>query len=87
MWSTTVWTEGGGVHLGRGSFLFRGRGIGILKCTPSVSFKTGVFLVHPPPLIFNISYILLNKIKQLQSQECHGFNYIFLKTNLHFLIM
>nr|DAR89461.1 MAG TPA: hypothetical protein [Caudoviricetes sp.] len=46
----------------------------------------GVFnLWHPR--IFNISYILLNKIKQLQSQECHGFNYIFLKTNLHFLIM
>nr|DAP26913.1 MAG TPA: hypothetical protein [Caudoviricetes sp.] len=62
-------------------------GVGILKCTPSVSFKAGVFLVHPPPLVFNISYILLNKIKQLQSQECHGFNYIFLKTNLHFLIM
>nr|DAR26521.1 MAG TPA: hypothetical protein [Caudoviricetes sp.] len=46
----------------------------------------GVFSA-PTPLIFNISYILLNKIKQLQSQECHGFNYIFLKTNLHFLIM
>jgi hypothetical protein len=86
MWSTTVWTEGVGIHLGRGSFLFRG-GVGISKCTPSVSFKAGVFLVYPPPLVFNISYILLNKIKQLQSQEYQGFHYIFLKTNLHFLIM
>ncbi|ACO17301.1 hypothetical protein SP70585_0055 [Streptococcus pneumoniae 70585] len=43
--------------------------------------------MHPPPLVFNISYILLNKIKQLQSQEYQGFYHIFLKTNLHFLIM
>lgn len=57
MGSTTVRSEGGGIHLGRGSFLFKGGG-GILKCTPSVSFKAGVFLVHPPPLVFNISYIL-----------------------------
>ena len=63
------------------------RGVGILKDIEGVYFKIGVFLVHPPPLVFNISYILLNKIKQLQNQERHGFNYIFLKTNLHFLIM
>lgn len=86
MGSTTVRSEGVSIHLGRGAFLL-GEGLGILKCTPSVSFKAGVFLVHPPPLVFNISYILLNKIKQLQNQEYQGFYHIFLKTNLHFLIM
>ena len=67
MWATTVWTEGVGIHLGRGSFLFKG-GVGISKCTPSVSFKVGVFLVYLPPLIFNISYILINKTNILKSQ-------------------
>ncbi|CJM14897.1 Uncharacterised protein [Streptococcus pneumoniae] len=86
MGSTTVRSEGVGIHLGRESFLFNGGGW-YSQMYPSVSFKVGVFLVHPPPLVFNISYILLNKIKQLQSQEYQGFYHIFLKTNLHFLIM
>ena len=51
--------RGGGWYSSKeGVLSFRGRGVGILKDTEGVYFKIGVFLVHPPPLVFNISYIL-----------------------------
>ena len=58
MWSATVYTEGVGIHLGRGAFLFKGGGWYSYMHPLGIFQSRGVFSAPTPPLIFNIYYII-----------------------------